>query len=48
MAKALLIYADAALAEIADCFAFWVLLRSGKSPVWVLPGIVGLVASPGY
>ncbi|MBI2735934.1 MAG: YnfA family protein [Rhodospirillales bacterium] len=44
MAKALLIYAGAALAEIAGCFAFWVWLRSGKSPVWVLPGIGSLVA----
>lgn len=44
MAKALLIYAGAALAEIAGCFAFWIWLRSGKSPVWVLPGIVSLVA----
>jgi small multidrug resistance family-3 protein len=44
MAKALLIYTGAALAEIAGCFAFWVWLRSGKSAVWVLPGIVSLVA----
>jgi small multidrug resistance family-3 protein len=44
MAKALLIYAGAALAEIAGCFAFWVWLRSGKSPAWILPGIASLVA----
>lgn len=44
MAKALLIYTGAALAEIAGCFAFWVWLRSGKSPVWILPGTVSLVA----
>lgn len=44
MAKALLIYTGAALAEIAGCFAFWVWLRSGKSPVWILPGIASLVA----
>lgn len=43
MTKALLIYAGAALAEIAGCFAFWVWLRSGKSPIWVLPGIASLV-----
>lgn len=43
MAKALLIYTGAALAEIAGCFAFWAWLRSGKSPVWVLPGIASLV-----
>lgn len=44
MAKALLIYIGAALAEIAGCFAFWVWLRSGKSPVWILPGMASLVA----
>lgn len=44
MAKALLIYISAALAEIAGCFAFWVWLRSGKSPVWILPGMASLVA----
>jgi small multidrug resistance family-3 protein len=43
MAKALLIYAGAALAEIAGCFAFWAWLRSGKSALWVLPGVVSLV-----
>jgi small multidrug resistance family-3 protein len=43
MAKALLIYTGAALAEIAGCFAFWGWLRSGKSPVWILPGIASLV-----
>lgn len=43
MAKALLIYAGAAFAEIGGCFAFWVWLRSGKSPVWILPGIASLI-----
>jgi small multidrug resistance family-3 protein len=44
MAKAFLIYAAAALAEIGGCFAFWLWLRSGKSAVWVLPGVISLVA----
>lgn len=44
MAKALLIYIGAALAEIAGCFAFWLWLRSGKSAVWVLPGTISLIA----
>ncbi|MBY0320295.1 MAG: hypothetical protein K2X72_16340 [Reyranella sp.] len=44
MAKALLIYAGAALVEITGCFAFWVRLRSDKSPIWVLPGMLSLVA----
>ncbi|WBX86479.1 YnfA family protein [Sphingosinicella microcystinivorans] len=35
-------YAGAALAEIAGCFAFWAWLRLGKSPLWLVPGIVSL------
>ena len=38
-----LIYTLAALAEIAGCFAFWAWLRSGQSPVWLLPGVGSLV-----
>lgn len=37
------IYAAAALAEIAGCFAFWAWLRTGKSAWWVAPGIASLV-----
>ncbi len=40
----LLIYAGAALAEIAGCFAFWAWLRSGHSILWLAPGVVSLVA----
>ena len=39
-----LIYAGAALAEIAGCFAFWAWLRQGHSPIWLLPGVACLVA----
>ena len=39
-----LIYAGAALAEIAGCFAFWAWLRQGHSPIWLLPGIASLIA----
>jgi len=39
-----LIYAGAALAEIAGCFAFWAWLRNGQSVWWVAPGVVALVA----
>lgn len=42
--KLYLIYATAALAEIAGCFAFWAWLRMGKSVGWVLPGMVSLAA----
>lgn len=37
-----LIYALAALAEIAGCFAFWAWLKLDRSPLWLLPGLVSL------
>lgn len=37
-----LVYAGAALAEIAGCFAFWTWLRSGRSAWWAVPGIAAL------
>lgn len=37
-----LAYVAAALCEIAGCFAFWAWLRLGKSPWWVLPGMLAL------
>ena len=39
----LAIYAGAALAEIAGCFAFWAWLRMGKSAWWTLPGTAALI-----
>lgn len=36
------IYAVAALAEIAGCFAFWAWLRLDRSPWWIAPGMVAL------
>jgi small multidrug resistance family-3 protein len=41
---ALAIYAAAALAEIAGCFAVWMWLRQGHSALWLIPGVVSLVA----
>lgn len=35
-------YMGAALAEIAGCFSFWAWLRLGKSPWWLVPGMVSL------
>jgi small multidrug resistance family-3 protein len=35
---ALLVYAAAALGEIAGCFAFWAWTRLDKSPLWLIPG----------
>jgi small multidrug resistance family-3 protein len=37
-----LVYAGAALAEIAGCFSFWAWLRLGKSVWWIAPGMVSL------
>lgn len=41
----LLVYAGAALAEIAGCFSFWAWLRLGKSPLWLAPGMGALALS---
>lgn len=40
---ALALYAAAALAEIAGCFAFWLWLREGRSVLWLAPGIASLI-----
>lgn len=40
---ALLLFPLAALFEIAGCFAFWAVLKSGKSALWLAPGIAALV-----
>jgi small multidrug resistance family-3 protein len=37
-----LIYAAAALAEIAGCFAFWAWFKLDKSPLWLAPGMLSL------
>lgn len=42
MPTTLAIYAAAALTEIAGCFAFWSVLRLGKSHWWLLPGGISL------
>lgn len=38
------IYAGAALAEIAGCFAFWAWLKLDKPVWWLLPGLILLAA----
>lgn len=38
------IYAGAALAEIAGCFAVWTWMRLGASALWLLPGLASLAA----
>jgi len=42
--KVYLIYVLAALAEIAGCFAFWAWLKLDRSPVWLVPGVLSLMA----
>lgn len=42
--KTYLLYAFAALAEIAGCFAFWAWLKLDKSVWWLAPGMVSLAA----
>lgn len=41
--QSIIIYAGAALAEIAGCFAFWAWLRMSNSGLWLIPGCVSLV-----
>jgi small multidrug resistance family-3 protein len=41
-AMAYALYALAALAEIAGCFAFWAWVRADRSPLWLAPGIACL------
>jgi small multidrug resistance family-3 protein len=35
-------FAIAATLEISGCFMFWLWLRMGRSPLWILPAIVVL------
>ncbi|MGV0910336.1 YnfA family protein [Martelella sp. FOR1707] len=39
----IVIYAGAAIAEIAGCFAFWAWLRMDRSALWVVPGVASLI-----
>lgn len=41
--QAVLIYAAAAMAEIAGCFAFWAWYRLGRSAFWLMPGVLSLM-----
>jgi small multidrug resistance family-3 protein len=42
MTRAALLYAAAALAEIAGCFSVWVWLRQDRSAWWLAPGLLSL------
>ena len=37
------IYLAAAVAEIAGCFALWVVVRHSASLLWLIPGVASLV-----
>jgi small multidrug resistance family-3 protein len=39
-----LIYLSAAFCEIFGCFAFWSVLRLQRSPLWLIPGLIALIA----
>jgi small multidrug resistance family-3 protein len=41
--KPALVYAAAAIAEIAGCFGFWAWLRLGKSAWWLAPAVTSLI-----
>jgi small multidrug resistance family-3 protein len=43
MVQTAFVYAAAALAEIAGCFAFWAWLRLDRSPLWLAPGVIALI-----
>jgi len=38
------LFALAALAEIAGCFAVWAVVKAGRSAWWLVPGIACLIA----
>ncbi|HEV7435522.1 MAG TPA: YnfA family protein [Pseudorhizobium sp.] len=45
--NAYLLFAAAALAEIAGCFAFWAWMRLDKPVWWLAPGMVSLALFAG-
>jgi small multidrug resistance family-3 protein len=40
--RSVAIYAAAAVAEIAGCYAFWAWLRLGKPAIWAVAGVASL------
>lgn len=36
-------FAGAAVLEIAGCYAVWAWLREGRTPLWLVPGVVALL-----
>ena len=46
MTANIVIFALAAFFEIAGCFAFWMSLRRGATPLIAVLGVVSLIPSP--
>jgi small multidrug resistance family-3 protein len=42
--RSILIFAAAALCEIAGCFSFWACFRLDRSALWLVPGVGSLAA----
>ncbi|PWS35894.1 YnfA family protein [Falsiroseomonas bella] len=42
--RSIALFAAAAVAEIAGCYAFWAWLRLGKPAVWAAAGVLSLIA----
>ena len=38
----ILAYLGASIAEIVGCFSFWAWIKLGKTPLWIVPGVVSL------
>ena len=43
MMRPFFIYISAAIAELSGCFAFWLWLKLGKSPLWGAIGAIALI-----
>lgn len=41
--RAIFAFVGAAILEIAGCYAAWMWLRLGRSPLWLVPGTISLV-----
>ena len=40
--RSIIFFLVAALAELCGCYAFWTWLKLGRSPLWVVPGLLSL------
>ncbi|MGN6423071.1 MAG: YnfA family protein [Asticcacaulis sp.] len=47
MIRSLILYALAALCEIAGCYSAWMVVRLHRSPLWLLPGAAALFVFAG-